>query len=88
MTADTGTPYGRVIDTADAGPAHGGVAGLATVVGGDMSGILTRCDRSVMTGIAITGDITMVENRMTPVHGGMAIIALIVTWHVSGCLTF
>ena len=87
MTTDAGTPYRCVIDTADAGPAHGGVAGFAAVVRSDMQRILTRRNGSVMARAAITGDITMIKDRMTPVNGGMAVIALIVTRYVSGRLT-
>ena len=87
VTADAGTPYRRVIDTADTGPAHGGVAGLAAAIGGDMLRVLTRGDGTVVAGAAITGDIAVIENRMAPIHGGMAVVALIITRYVCGCLT-
>lgn len=87
VTADTGAPYGRVIDTADAGPAQSRVTGFTAAVGSNMLRILAGGDGSVVAGAAIAGNIAVIENRMPPVHGGMTVIALIVTRHVCGCLT-
>ena len=84
VTADTGALNLIVINLCDGRPIARYMAGFTDVAGGDVIAIFTRCRAAIMTGDTVTGDATVIKDRIGPAVYIVAILTGITAWNMVG----